>query len=114
MLEQGVGRIQSYESPVEFVFDDIRVDRAMMSSSEVPRHFRSFAEGLRSSLRRRPAVVVVGEARDRETVEAALRAADYGIAVFSTTHTIGVANTIRRMLAEFRQDERDERGAALV
>ena len=114
MLEAGIGRIQSYESPVEFVFDDIRVDGAMMSSSEVPRHFRTFAEGLRSSLRRRPAAVVVGEARDRETVEAALRAADFGIAVFSTTHTIGVANTIRRMLAEFRQEERDERGAALV
>ena len=69
---------------------------------------------MRASLRRRPAAVVVGEARDRETVEAAINAADFGIAVYSTTHTIGVANTIRRMLSEFREEERDERGAALV
>ena len=58
--------------------------------------------------------MIVGEARDRETVEAVVRAADYGIAVFSTTHTIGVAATVRRMLAEFPAHERAERGAALV
>ena len=114
LLERGAGRIQSYEAPIEYVFDGIATDTAMMSSAEIPRHFPSFADGLRSSLRRRPAAVVVGEARDRETVEAVVRAADYGIAVFSTTHTIGVAATVRRMLAEFPAHERAERGAALV
>ena len=114
LLEQGAGRIQSYEAPIEYVFGSIATDTAMMSSAEIPRHFASFADGLRSSLRRRPAAVIVGEARDRETVEAVVRAADYGIAVFSTTHTIGVAATVRRMLAEFPAHERAERGAALV
>ena len=114
MLEDGVGRIQSYEAPIEFVFDGVGGGGGMMSSSEIPRHFVDFAEGLRSSLRRRPAAVIVGEARDRETIEAALNAADFGIAVFSTTHTVGVAATIRRMLSAFRQEERDERAAALV
>ena len=114
LLEQGAGRVQSYEAPIEYVFDGIATDTAMMSSAEIPRHFASFADGLRSSLRRRPAAVIVGEARDRETVEAVVRAADYGIAVFSTTHTIGVAATVRRMLAEFPAHERAERGAALV
>ena len=114
LLERAAGRIQSYEAPIEFVFDGIAADGAMMSSSEIGRHFASFAEGLRSSLRRRPAAVIVGEARDRETVEAVVRAADYGIAVYSTTHTVGVAATIRRMLAEFPAAEREERGAALV
>ena len=114
LLERGAGRIQSYEAPIEYVFDGIAAAGALMSSAEIPRHFSSFADGLRSSLRRRPAAVVVGEARDRETVEAVVRAADYGIAVFSTTHTIGVAATVRRMLAEFPADERAERGAALI
>ena len=114
LLERGAGRIQSYEAPIEFVFDDVEAVGALMSSAEIPRHFRSFAEGLRSSLRRRPAAVVVGEARDRETVEAVVRAADFGIAVYSTTHTIGVAATVRRMLAEFPPEERAERGAALI
>ena len=115
LLETGAGRIQSYEAPIEFVFDGVETGgTSLMSSSEIPRHFESFADGLRASLRRRPAAVIVGEARDRETVEAAINAADFGIAVYSTTHTIGVANTIRRMLSEFREEERDERGAALV
>ena len=118
LLERGAGRIQSYEAPIEFVFDGIGGDApagaAMMSSSEIPRHFGNFAEGLRSSLRRRPAAVIVGEARDRETVEAVVRAADYGIAVYSTAHTIGVAATVRRLLAEFPAPERAERGAALI
>ena len=114
LLELGAGRIQSYEAPIEYVFDGIATDAALMSSAEIPRHFPSFADGLRSSLRRRPSAVVVGEARDRETVEAVVKAADYGIAVFSTAHTIGVAATVRRLLAEFPAAERAERGAALI
>lgn len=114
LLENGAGRIQSYEAPIEFTFDDVAASGAMMSSSEIPRHFATFAEGLRASLRRRPAAVIVGEARDRETVEAVVRAADYGIAVYTTAHTIGVAATIRRLLAEFPPAERAERGAALI
>ena len=114
LLEGGAGRVQSYEAPIEFVFDGIGGEGALMSSSEVPRHFPSFAEGLRASLRRRPAAVIVGEARDRETVEAVIRAADFGIAVFATAHTIGVAAAIRRLLAEFPAEERHERGAALI
>ena len=114
LLESGAGRIQSYEAPIEFVFDGIGGDGALMSSSEVPRHFPSFAEGLRASLRRRPSAVIVGEARDRETVEAVIRAADFGIAVFATAHTVGVAPAIRRLLAEFPPDERHERGVALI
>ena len=114
LLESGAGRVQSYEAPIEFVFDGIGGEGALMSSSEVPRHFPSFAEGLRASLRRRPAAVIVGEARDRATVEAVIRAADFGIAVFATAHTIGVAAAIRRLLAEFPAEERHERGAALI
>ena len=115
LLEMGVGRIQSYEAPIEFLFGNVaKAPGAQMSSSEIPLHVGSFAEGLRASLRRRPTAVVVGEARDRETVEAALAAGNFGIAVFSTTHTIGVANTIRRLLEEFREEERDERGGALI
>ena len=114
LLENGAGRIQSFEAPIEYVFDGIADGDALMSSAEIPRHFATFADGLRSSLRRRPAAVIVGEARDRETVEAVVRAADFGIAVYSTAHTTGVAATVRRMLAEFPADEREERGAALI
>ena len=114
LLENGIGRIQSFEAPIEYVFDGIGKDDALMSSAEVPRHFRTFAEGLRSSLRRRPAAVIVGEARDRETVEAVVRAADYGIAVYATAHTTGVSASLRRLVSEFPEAERWERSTALV
>ena len=114
LLETGAGRIQSLESPIEFVFDGIAGDGALMSQSDVPEHFPDFKTGLRACLRRRPAAVIVGEARDLETVEAVIRAADFGIAVYATTHTIGVAGTVRRLLAEFPVAERAERGAAFV
>lgn len=114
LLEAGVGRVQSYEAPIEFTFDGIAGGAAMMSQTEIPRHVESFADGVRSSLRRRPAAVIVGEARDRETVETVIRAADTGIAVYTTAHTIGVSATIRRLLAEFPPAERAERGAALI
>ena len=114
LLERGAGRVQSYERPIEFVFDDVATNGALMSSSEVPRDIGGFAEGVRASLRRRPAAVIVGEARDRETVEAVVDASDFGIAVYSTTHTTGVAATVRRLLAEFAPEERLERGVALL
>ena len=114
LLESGAGRIQTYESPVEFTFASVPQEGSLISQSEVPAHFRTFAEGLRSSLRRRPAAVVVGEARDLETVEAAVNCADFGIATFATAHTVGVAATVRRLLSEYPPDVRPERGAALV
>ena len=114
LLETGAGRVQSLESPIEFVFDGVGGDEALMSQSDIPEHFPDFKTGLRACLRRRPAAVIVGEARDLETVEAVVRAADFGIAVYTTTHTIGVAATIRRLLAEFPAAERAERGAAFV
>ena len=114
LLERGAGRVQSYERPIEFVFDAVEANGALMSSSEVPRDIAGFAEGVRASLRRRPAAVIVGEARDRETVEAVVDASDFGIAVYSTTHTNGVAATVRRLLAEFAPEERLERGVALL
>ena len=58
--------------------------------------------------------MIVGEARDRETVEAVVRAADYGIAVYTTAHTTGVAATVRRLVSEFPEGERWERGCAMV
>ena len=114
LLENGVGRIQSFEAPIEYTFDGIGGVASLMSQAEVPRHFKSFSDGLRSSLRRRPAAVIVGEARDRETVEAVVRAADYGISVYTTAHTTGVAATVRRLVSEFPEGERRERASALV
>src|SRR5690606_27363469 len=61
--------------------------------------------GLRASLRQAPKVILVGEMRDRETVEIGLSAAETGHLVLSTLHTINAGQTINRILGMFERDE---------
>jgi defect-in-organelle-trafficking protein DotB len=86
----------------------------LVAQTEVPRHIPTFAAGVRNALRRKPNIIMVGEARDRETVAAAIEAAQTGHTVYSTAHTTGVAATIRRMISVFEPGERTERAYALM
>jgi len=99
-------KILTYESPIEFVFDDIHKPTAVVSQSEIPKHLASFAEGVRNALRRKPRLILVGEARDQETMAAVLEAALTGHPVYTTLHTTGVPETIRRLVGTFPADER--------
>jgi defect in organelle trafficking protein DotB len=112
--EQGCGKMLSYEAPIEYVYDQITSDRSLVAQSEIPRHLPDFAAGVRNALRRKPNIILVGEARDRETVSAAIEAGQTGHAVYSTVHTIGVAATVRRMVSVFEPSERQERAIALM
>lgn len=111
---QGCGKMLTYESPIEYVYDAINSPRSLVAQSEIPRHLPSFAAGIRNSLRRKPEVILVGEARDRETINASIEAAQTGHAVYTTTHTLGVANTVQRMLSTYEMNEREERAVALM
>ncbi len=112
--EQGCGKMLTYEAPIEYTYDTIAGEKSLISQTEIPRHLPSFEDGVRNALRRKPNVILVGEARDRETISAAIEAGQTGHAVYSTVHTTGVANTIRRMVATFQADEREERAYALM
>jgi defect in organelle trafficking protein DotB len=111
---QGCGKMLTYEAPIEYVYDSIKSPRSLVSQSEIPRHLPSFAHGIRNALRRKPEVILVGESRDRETINASIEAAQTGHAVYTTTHTLGVANTIQRMLSTYDMNEREERALALM
>lgn len=100
-------KILTYESPIEFVYDNIERASAVISQSEIPRHLPSFAAGVRNALRRKPRLILVGEARDRETISAVIEAALTGHPVYTTLHTVGVAETIRRLVGSFPPEERD-------
>ncbi len=113
-LENDKGKILAFDSPIEFTFGDIKQTGSLISQSEIPRDFPTFAMALRSALRRRPKIITIGEMRDLETIEAGINAADFGVATYGTVHTIGVSNTIRRVLSEFPEIERPARGAAMV
>ena len=110
----GCGKMLTYEAPIEFTYDAIHSPRSLVAQTEVHRHLPDFAGGVRNALRRKPNIILVGEARDRETISAAIEAAQTGHAVYTTTHTTGVASTIRRMISAFDKSERSERAYALM
>ncbi len=99
-------KILTYESPIEFVYDSIETPTAIISQSEVPRNLPNFAAGVRNALRRKPRLILVGEARDNDTISAVLEAAMTGHPVYTTLHSNGVAETIRRLVGGFPADER--------
>jgi defect-in-organelle-trafficking protein DotB len=99
-------KVLTYESPIEFVYDEIETVSAVVSQSEIPRHIPSFADGVRNALRRKPRLIMVGECRDAETISAALEAALTGHPVYTTLHTSGVAETMRRLVTSFAGEER--------
>ncbi len=90
------------EDPIEYIHEPVR---ATFTQRELGTDFDTFAHGLRAALRQAPHVILVGEIRDRETMEIALSAAETGHLVFSTLHTVGAGNTINRILGFFTIDE---------
>lgn len=99
-------KVLTYEAPIEFVYDEIDTTSSIVSQSEIPRHLPSFAEGVRNALRRKPRLIMVGECRDAKTISAALEAALTGHPVYTTLHTSGVAETMRRLVTSFAGEER--------
>lgn len=110
----GCGKMLTYESPIEYVYDAVKSPRSLVAQTEIPRHLPDFARGVRNALRRKPMIILVGEARDRETISSAIEAAQTGHTVYTTTHTIGVAATVQRMISAFETNERSERAYALM
>src|ERR1700677_1622182 len=90
------------EDPIEFMHQHAK---ATFSQRELGRDFPEFSAGLRSALRQAPKVILVGEIRDRETMEIALTAAETGHMVFTTLHTINAGQTINLILGLFTRDE---------
>src|SRR5262249_36290857 len=94
--------IVTLEDPVEFVHPQ---KKATFNQREMGHDFTTFASGLRSALRQAPKVVLVGEMRDRETVEIGMSAGETGHLVMSTLHTINAGQTINRILGMFDLSE---------
>jgi twitching motility protein PilT len=90
------------EDPVEFSHPH---KKATFNQREMGNDFDTFATGLRAALRQAPKVILVGEMRDRETVEIALSAAETGHLVLSTLHTVDAGQTINRILGMFATEE---------
>jgi twitching motility protein PilT len=108
--EQAV-HVVALEDPIEYVHPH---KKATFSQRELGVDFDNFANGLRAALRQAPKVILVGEMRDRETLEIALTAAETGHLVFSTLHTVDAGQTINRILGMFDKDEQGQTRNRLV
>lgn len=116
LLEQPDGhrKFLTYESPIEYVYDAVDKPTSTIAQTEVPGHLPSFSAGTRNSLRRKPAVILVGEARDAETIGEAVTASMTGHLLYSTVHSNGFADTIRRMVNVFPETEKNGRAVDIV
>ena len=94
--------VVTLEDPIEFVY---KHELATFNQRELGADFDNFGNGLRAALRQAPKIILVGEMRDRATVEIALHAAETGHLVLSTLHTIDAGQTINRIVGMFDQAE---------
>jgi twitching motility protein PilT len=94
--------IVTLEDPIEFLHPH---RRGVFHQRELGKDFPDFPRGLRAALRQAPKVILVGEIRDRETMEIAMTASETGHVVFTTLHTINAGQTIGRILGMFGKDE---------
>jgi len=97
--------ILTIEDPIEFVYPH---NKSLISQREVHRDTKSFHNALRAALREDPDIILVGEMRDKETIAAAVTAAETGHLVLGTLHTNSAAQTINRIVNVFPADEQEQ------
>jgi twitching motility protein PilT len=96
--------ILTLEDPIEYLHND---DVSTVTQREVGVDTESFRSGLRAALRQDPDVILIGEMRDRETIEIAIRAAELGQLVISTVHTPTAVGALNFLLAVFPEEEKE-------
>lgn len=97
--------IVTLEDPIEYIHEH---QKATFNQRELGNDFDTFGSGMRAALRQAPKVILVGEMRDRDTMEIGLTAAETGHLVLSTLHTIDAGQSINRMLGMFEQEEQPQ------
>jgi twitching motility protein PilT len=96
--------ILSLENPIEFLHRDIQ---SSITQREIGVDTDSFKMGLRAALRQDPDVILIGEMRDAETIDTAMKAAETGHLLVSTLHTADTTSTVLRILAMFPPEEQE-------
>lgn len=100
-------KIVTYESPIEFTYDNVEKHGNMIFQTEIPTMLPNFEIGVESAMRRKPEIILIGESRDPETIRSSVLASQTGHLVYTTAHTNGVAETMRRLINVFDSSERE-------
>ncbi|MCL2689726.1 MAG: type IV pilus twitching motility protein PilT [Chitinispirillia bacterium] len=97
--------IMTIEDPIEFLHKD---KKSIIAQREIGTDSPSFTDALRGSFRQDPDIIMIGEMRDRETIETAMSAADTGHLVMSTLHTMNTVETLTRIISFFPPHQHDQ------
>lgn len=95
------GNIITHEEPIEITYHAIRSKHSYITQSGIGQHITDFAVANRSAMRRSPDLILVGELRDGETIDAAIELSTTGHPVYATTHANSVAEIFPRLLSRF-------------
>jgi len=112
----GLGRqVLTLEQPIEFNFAEIPHEQrsAPIAQSEIELHVSTWSEGVRSMTRRKGEIVMVGEARDKETLESMISTVEQGVLAYATVHAQDVPQTITRIVNTFPEEERPAMASVL-
>ncbi|BDU49799.1 type IV pilus twitching motility protein PilT [Haliovirga abyssi] len=93
--------IITLEDPIEYLFKD---KKSLISQREIPSDIENYNQALKYIIRQDPDIIYIGELRDKETLEAAFKAAETGHLVISTVHTVNASQTITRILDYFPKE----------
>ncbi len=108
--ESRADHILTIEDPIEFTHPN---KKCLVNQREIGTNTKSFANALRAALREDPDVILVGEMRDKETIELGITAAETGHLVFGTLHTNSAPKTVDRIIDVFPADQQDQIRAML-
>lgn len=100
-------KLITYESPIEYVYDELKSGNSLISQHEIPKHIKTWSGAIRNAMRRAPDYILVGECRDAETIDAALEASNTGHTLYTTLHANSVPEVFYRMVNMFTPNERN-------
>lgn len=106
--------ILTYEQPIEFDLTNIPGRQSRIAQTDIGKQLPDFPRAIKNALRRKPNIILIGEARDKETIDGCIRASLTGHLVLSTVHTNSVEGTISRLVDEFPPEERKAMTAKII
>jgi defect-in-organelle-trafficking protein DotB len=107
-------KLNTYESPIEFDLTKYCSQFCIIHQVQVETHLASFAAGTRNSMRRAPKRILIGEARDAETMAGVIECSNTGHATYTTTHASNVQGSVRRLVSAFSGEDKTLRVVELI
>lgn len=99
------GNILTHEEPIEFTYDNIMSEHSIVAQSQIPECFKDFRAANREAMRRKPAAIIMGEIRDKESVLSAIDGANTGHPVYATVHAGSVIKIFSRLISQYDESE---------